>query len=178
MKQVVSFKQRVLTELIHGASLYKMVFMDYDYLIYSPDFSLEPYYIIQAINGNYLHLTGVNTPLSAYDFFKSCLDATLADTDFDFIKPIKSEDSVKGSVRRKINLLPNLTSFFSRALYAEEEFANNRIQCSFATADNALTMGFDNKNGAKPKTLLKGNVLNKNKMISVSLVLRRNKGLK
>ena len=38
-----------------------------------------------------------NTSLSPDDFYQKCLDGTLAEEDFDFIKKNQSEKSVKGS---------------------------------------------------------------------------------
>ena len=39
------------------AAIYKKVFVDYDYLIYSENFKNKPYYIISAAEDNYPHLT-------------------------------------------------------------------------------------------------------------------------
>ena len=42
----ISYKQRVCEKLTISASIYKSVFIDFDYLIYSDKFVLNPYYII------------------------------------------------------------------------------------------------------------------------------------
>ena len=62
-----------------------------------------------------LHLTGVSTPLSTYEFFNKSLDGTLVEDDFSFIKKDKNNNdiNVKGSVRQKIQaleLMPYLQS--------------------------------------------------------------------
>jgi len=41
----VTFKQRVHKELIAGAAIYKAVFVDYEYLVFSKEFNNKPYYI-------------------------------------------------------------------------------------------------------------------------------------
>ena len=50
-KEVVSFKQRVCSAIIEGASNYKRTFLDYEYLVYSGGFT-EKYYIISALHGD------------------------------------------------------------------------------------------------------------------------------
>jgi len=174
--QITSFKQRVCNAIIQGAFEYKRMFLDYEYLIYSSGFINQSYYLINALLTNYLHLTGVNTLLSTYDFYNMSLNGTLTESDFDFIKPKKSEKSVKGSVRQKIQSLLLMPSLFSSKLIAEEDFAKKSIICSLATTDNTITMGFVSDIDIKPKTLLLGNELNKTKSVDVELVLRRNKG--
>ena len=171
----ISFKRRVCRELIIGVDKYKSTFIDYEYLIYGNGFKAQPYYIIGAYENNYQHLTGVSSKLPADVFFQKCLDSTLQETDFDFIKQGQHEKSVKGSVRRKIKLLPSLSTLFSSNLQAEENFAKNNIRCSLATADNRMTVGFIYTNKAIPKTLLAGNELNPKNIVDISLILRRNR---
>jgi hypothetical protein len=96
---IINFKQRVCNAIIQGASDYKALLLDYEYLVFSGGFSKQPFYIISSLLTNYLHLTGVNTPLSTYEFYNKSLMGTLTEHDFDFIKPGKKESSVKGSVR-------------------------------------------------------------------------------
>lgn len=50
----------------------------------------------------------MHTTLSAEEFFDKCNDGTLDESGFDFVKPHKSEKSVKGSVREKITVLPDM----------------------------------------------------------------------
>ena len=170
-----SFKQRVRNELIAGANIYKSTFIDYEYLIYGDGFKAQQYYIIGAYENNYQHLTGVGSDLTADIFFQKCLDGTLQEADFGFIRKDQCEKSVKGSVRRKIKLLPSLSTIFSNDLQAEESFTKNNIRCSLATADNRMTIGFIYTNKAIPKTLLAGNELNPKNIVDVSVVLRRNR---
>lgn len=171
----MTFTQRVLDSIKYGATVYKSVFLDFEYLIYSPDFTVNPYYIIHAYEDNYAHLTGVNSLIPAKDFFLKCYDGTIKESDFNFIKGRKSEKSTKGSVREKIISLPEISSFFTTNLQAEEDFAKGKVHCHLATADNKITIGFSNANKAVPQTLLRRNQLNFNKTVNVALVLRRNK---
>ena len=173
---VVSFKERVRNEIIKGASIYKFIFCDYEYLIYSKNFKEQPYYIISANEDNYQHLTGVNTNLSPREFFIKCLNGTITETDFNFKKGYKSEKSIKGSVREKIISLPELSILFSSELQAEESFSKGVVNCLLATTNKTITLGFVNRIKSRPNTLLKGNQLNKTKSVDISLVLRRNKG--
>ena len=172
----MTFKQRVHSEIIKGAAIYKRVFADYDYLIYSENFKNKPYYIISAAEDNFPHLTGVNSLLSAQAFYNKCLDGSLSESDFDFSSKNRSEKEVIGSVRRKIQILPLLDTVLQMKLQAEEDFAKGKISCSLATADNAITIGFADAALLRPKTLLKSNELNPNEAVDVTLILRRNRG--
>lgn len=100
-----SFKERVKETVISNAVSYKWYYVKYEYLLCSEAFEQSAYYIVSAHEDNYLHLTGLHTSLSAEDFFYKCLNGTLDETDFDFVKDGQNEKEVKGSVRRKI--IPN-----------------------------------------------------------------------
>ena len=172
----MTFKERVHKEIIAGATIYNKIFVDYEYLIHSKHFANKPYYIVSADKDNYAHLTGVNSLVSAKDFFDTCLNGTIAEGAFNFSSKRKSEKEVIGSVRRKIKMLPFLTTIFQGQLYAEENFVKGKITCSLATADNLLTIGFTESTILRPKTLLKNNELNHEKSVEVNLVLRRRRG--
>ena len=105
-----SFKERVAQVAIAQAKVYEQVFLKYEYLLCSEAFSENPYYIISAHADNFRHLVGVNTSFSAEEFFNKCLDGTLTENDFDFIKRGQSEKEVKGAVRDKIIALPEFLS--------------------------------------------------------------------
>ena len=123
MAENISFKERVKNTAILEANAYQKMYVENTYLIFSTQFKNSEYYILSAEQDNYLHLIGVNTDLSAKDFFKRCQLGTLKEDDFDFVKPHHDEKSVKGSVRRKINCLPKLKSlFYSSCLLFEEDF--------------------------------------------------------
>lgn len=81
---------------------------------------------------------------------------------------------MKGTVRRKIKVLPDMMNLFKTGLLAEESFEKNKIFCSFATADGRCTLGFSESEKARPKSLIKGNELNNPKI--VDLVLRKRSG--
>lgn len=166
----VSFKERVRNEAIANSKFYKANFVDYEYLICSEAFE-NGFHIIKSDKGNYLHLIGIHTELSSEQFFDKCVSEELEETDFDFLKPGKSEKSVKGSVREKITVLPEMVNLFSHKLLAEDDFKKNRVECAFTTSDNKCTLGF--AVSGRPKSLLKGNKLDKTKVKDVDLIFRR-----
>ena len=165
-----SFKERVKEAAIANASLYEINLIGYEYLVCSSAFA-NGYHIIKADKGNYLHLLGVHTTLSAEQFFERCKSGTLTENDFDFIKPNQDEKSVKGSVRKKIQVLPQMVRMFECQLLAEDDFKKNHVECAFATSDNKFTLGF--ASSGRPKSLLKGNELDKSKYRDVDLVFRK-----
>lgn len=173
MEEQKSFKERVKETLINNAYSYKKYYVDYEYLLCSKAFEQSEYYIVDAYEDNYLHLTGVHTELDAYTFFEKCFKGTLEETDFDFCKSGQNEKEVKGSVRRKINSLPAIMDMFSVGTLMEEDFAKNRIRCSLAAGNASANLGFVVVGKAKPMTLLKGNELNTTKAKKLDLVLRR-----
>ena len=175
-KQNTSFKQNVLSAICIGAQKYKDVFLDYEYKISSKGFSLKEFYIISASKSNFLHLTGVNTSLSAEQFFDKALNNTLTENDFNFIKKGQTEKMVKGSVRRKVRFLSCLDKLLSLSTLVEENFVKNKIICTFAASENSFTLGFISVPLCRPKTLLKGNEL-KNP-VKIDSIMRRKKGEK
>ena len=166
----VSFKERVRNEAIANAKFYKANFVDYEYLICSEAFE-NGFHIIKSDKGNYLHLIGIHTDLSSEQFFDKCVSGELEESDFDFLKSGKSEKSVKGSVREKITVLPKMLNLFTQKLLAEDDFKKNRVECAFTTTDNKCTLGF--AVSGRPKSLLKGNKLEKSKAKDVDLIFRR-----
>lgn len=176
MDDQTSFKARVTGEIIRGAAVFKDCFVDYEYLLCSDAFIHRPYYIVRANGDNYQHLTGVASRIKAGDFFERCLAGTLTEEDISFIKAGQSEKEVKGSVRRKIAVLPCLSAMFGEDVLVEEDFAKNRIRCSFALGKEACTLGFSNAGTARPQSLLKGDLLDRSKARPLSLVLRRPSG--
>ena len=175
-KQTLSFKQNVLTAIFIGAQKYKDVFLDYEYEVSSKAFKAQKPFIISATKSNFLHLTGVNTKLSASQFFDKALNKTLTENDFDFIKKGQTEKMVKGSVRRKVRFLKDLDKIFDKSTLVEENFIKNKIYCTFAVSENTFTLGFIAVPNCRPKTLLKGNEL-KNPQ-KIDLIRRREKGKK
>ena len=73
---IVSFKERVKNEAIANAGLYEANFINFEYLICSEAFD-DLYHIIKSDKGNYLHLIGIHTNLTAEDFFDKCYDGQL-----------------------------------------------------------------------------------------------------
>lgn len=68
----------------------------------SDAFKHKEYYIIDGKEDNYQHLTGVNSLISAQEFFYKCYEGTLTVDDFNFVKRGQDEKAVKGSVTRKL----------------------------------------------------------------------------
>ncbi len=172
----ISFRERVRNVSVENAKKYKETFIDYEYLIFSKKFKYKDYYIIKSDTNNYLHLIGVNTKLSPKEFYDKCINEKLEINDFDFIKRNKSEKSVKGSVREKIGILPEMSKIFNDKITVEEKYKHNKIECVFATSDKKLTLGF--AESGRPKTLLKGNKLHSENEQNVDLILRRRRGEK
>lgn len=173
---MISFKERVKNIAIQEVVGYKQNFVDREYFIFSGAFSLKSYYIIDAKPDNYQHLIGVNSLISPQLFYNKCCDGTLEESDFNFIKRGQSEASVKGSVRRKIAVLPNMVNIFQNIVMVEESFVKNRIFCAFATSDGACTLGFVDHSKSRPMSLVKGNELNMSKAKSVDILLSRDVG--
>ncbi|MCT4686652.1 PBECR4 domain-containing protein [Vallitalea sp.] len=169
----ISFKERVKNILIDESKAYKQNYVDYEYLICSNAFKIKDSYIIDAKEDNYQHLTGVHSLISPQDFFNKCYNGTLSENDFDFIKRRQSEKSVKGSVRRKIKVLPNMMNIFQKDIMVEETFVKNKVTCAFATTDQQCTLGFVDNLKARPMSLIKGNELNDNKAQRINLLLRK-----
>ncbi len=155
----IRFKERVRDIAIDVAQGYKRYYVDYEYLICSEAFKVKRYYIIDAKEDNFQHLLGINSPIKPKEFFQKCLNGTLQEMDFDFNKRGIQEQSVKGSVRKKIQILHNMLSLFHNECIVEEGFSRNKLCCSFAAADNTLTLGFISAVKSYPMTLLKGNLI-------------------
>lgn len=118
----ISFKERILRELVKNAQNYKTHYIDYEYLIICDTFEVRNYYIIDAKEEHYLHLTGVNTNLKPKVFFTKCYDNTIQLSDFDFIKKNQPEKVVKGTVRRKIIVISNMNHLFSSPFFYRRKF--------------------------------------------------------
>lgn len=171
-----SFKTRVKEVAIDEAINYKHNFVENDYLIYSKDFSNKEYYLLTAEEDNYCHLIGINNKLSSpQEFFDKCINSTLTEDDFDFIRPNQDEKSVRGSVRRKITSLPHMKDLFTGNFNIEEDFKKNHIKCALATTDNNITLGFSKGEKSYPKTLIKGDCLS-NDICVPCLVLSKKSG--
>ncbi|MCD7784040.1 MAG: PBECR4 domain-containing protein [Oscillospiraceae bacterium] len=172
----VGFKTRVRDAIVLSSKVYLENFVGYEYLLCSEAFKNSDYYIVCANKDNYKHLTGVNTRLSAEAFFDKAVEGTLSETDFDFYRKGQAEREVKGSVRRKISVLPEIGNVFSEGTKVEENFERNRIRYSFAAGTKTYTLGFTVSRPIKPLSLLKGNCLDEDIAKPLDLVLRRKNG--
>lgn len=171
-----SFKERVAQTAITQAKVYNEVFVQYEYLICSSAFSKCKFYILSARPDNYRHLIGVNTDMSAGDFYEKCLSGELKPDDFNFIKRGQTEKEVKGAVRDKLHALPAFLSMLDKPLMAQESFVQNRVHCSFATTEHTATVGFIAAGKSRPMTLLRGDKLDPKQSYPVDMVLRRSVG--
>ena len=170
-----SFSERVVRIAVENAKLYKQKYVDFEYLIFSKAFEKKKYYIIDAHADNYQHLIGVQSLISPQEFFNKCFDETLTVYDFTFNKKGQSEKAVKGTVRRKISVLPDMMKLFDTAnIEVQEDFEKNKVYCLFATSsDNLFTLGFAGEAKSRPKSLLKGNELNITNSKKIDLVLSK-----
>ena len=66
-----SFKQRALELLKVGATEYSKL-LGIDFVLISDKFQNRDKYVLRFYEGNFLHLTGVETSLPAKDFFVKC----------------------------------------------------------------------------------------------------------
>lgn len=122
-----------------------------------------------------MHLVGVNTALSADAFFRKCLNGTLLESDFDFMKKGVGSNALKGAVRDKVKVLPDMVNMFDgKSIKVQPDFYKNSIVCAFATSDTACTLGFSES--GHPMSLLKGYKLSADKECEIDLILRREKG--
>ena len=114
-------------------------------------------------------MTGVNSLINTQQFFYKCYEGTLTIEDFNFVKRGQDEKAVKGSVRRKIQVLPHMMNLFHSELMLEENFQKNKVKCTFATTGRKCTLGFIDAKKARPMTLLNGDETNKEKARRVEL---------
>ena len=147
------FKSIVRQAVIDCSRVYEEVFVNYDYLVCSTAFKLNPFYVIDAKEDNYKHLTGVLTEMSALQFYRKCIDGSLTENDFGFEKAGQSKNEVRNFVKLKISILPFIGSIFSPDTLVEENFTKGRITCSFATSTSKLTLGFSVGKAVRPKFL-------------------------
>lgn len=87
----------------------------------------------------------------------------------------QEEKAVKGTVRRKIKVLPDMMELFQNNLTAEEDYKKNKVICAFATANGHCTLGFAESKKARPKSLIKGNELGDSR--PVDLILKKKSGI-
>lgn len=172
MKQ--SFKTRVCNVAKDNAANFESKLTKYEYCICSKAFS-KGFYITKTLRSNYLHLVGVNSHLSPEMFFKKCIEQTLNENDFNFSKSGVNSNELKGAVRDKIKVLPDMINIFEASdLIVQENFRKNKVFCAFASCDSNCTLGF--ALSGHPMSLLRGDYLDDALSAKVDLVLRRPAG--
>ena len=163
MIQSFSFKETIKKKLILAAKNYSKL-INKKIVISSEYFVFKKKYIIRFYDTNFLHLTGVKTKLPPKDFFRKCLNETIDETEFD----CESNKKLKGLVRLKMMNLININTFFDKELSIQEDYEKGSIRCVVAASNVTCTIGFaDAKYYVRPKTLLEGNRLNKDKPIYI-----------
>lgn len=169
----ISFKTRVKVCAIENASKFKARFIDCEYCVISKAFHDTGFHILKSLDGNYLHLVGVNTTMPPATFFRKCINRSLSEDDFNFRKQGVDSEDLKGTVRQKIKVLPEMMEMFSgKELMAQDNFKKNKIMCAFASSDKGCTLGF--AGSGHPKSLLKGNKLDNTECAKVDMILKRN----
>ena len=118
-------------------------------------------YKAKFYKGNFLHLTGVLTNLSAVDFFNKCFEGKIQkETLLNFPNEYRTKISTK---------LKNLTfidQYFCNELDVQEDFTRNSVSCAIATTDGYKTIGFVKTSPIiRPMTILNRNRLDINKPI-------------
>ena len=169
----ISFDDRVISTLCSTSKLYKQNYVDYTYLIISESFINEPYYIIEMHEDNFLHLSGVQTSLNASEFFNKCISNSLLITDI--IAPSSGDKYYKGTIRRKINVLPDFVNGFDASYFVQENFKKNSVTCNFASSNYNLTIGFLKIHESVPFTLLKGDCLDHKSATPIKVLLRKSR---
>ncbi|MFW8053759.1 PBECR4 domain-containing protein [Vagococcus fluvialis] len=172
-KNETSFEENTIQDIHLAVDYYKQELVDKEYLLISSQIDDKKVFHITGKSNNFLHLTGVKTPLKTNQFYSYALNKKL--------KPhhiIIPNPSAKGSVRRKRKSLLFLKEFFtSDDLYLEEEFRKNKIYCKLATANQKCTLGFiEQKDKLVPSTLLKNDELNKENKKLIDLIISKPKG--
>ena len=158
-----SFKETIKNLLIESAKKYQFL-VKTKIEITSDGFAMKKTYVIRFYETNFLHLTGVKTTLSSFDFYKACCGGTIRLEDFD----CDSSKELKGIIRKKMKNLVNIDSFFKSAIEVQEDFKKNSIKCLLGASDNKCTIGFANaKYCVRPQTILDKNHLDKEKPIII-----------
>ena len=149
MDKMVSFKERVRSGIVTGAFSYSLL-VGKTIRVKSPLFENSKEFVLRFFPRNFLHLTGVVTPLSSMDFYQKALDGSLLVSDFD----CDSTPALKGTVRYKIRNIQDIGTFYQRVTKVEVDFSSNTVRCRFATTDGQYTIGFVGSSILVPNTLL------------------------
>ena len=154
------FKRKTRQQLIDAANAYSHL-LGKIYVLDSPLFVNRHRYLIRFYSSNFLHLSGVETNLTANVFFNKCLHDNIEYEDF-WDSPRKN----KSTISKKLRNLVNVDSIFDNEVLVQENYVKNTIHCVIATTDGKCTMGFvDNKQYVVPNTILGNNHLDPNKSI-------------
>ena len=93
-------KKKALAVIVEAAKEYDRNLKSQHFMIVYQKGKEQQYVEIGFRDLNFLHLTGVQTKLSAQRFYDMCLDGKLAERDF--------EIDTKGKVQQKLKVLPYL----------------------------------------------------------------------
>lgn len=162
------FKLRALELLKIGAKNYSKL-LGIDYILVSEKFVNRDKYVLRFYEGNFLHLTGVLTKLTAKEFFDKCLNGTITNNDFD----CDSTLILKGTVRHKLSHIISISTFFDNKIKCQESFVKGKVKCVIAASDRKYTLGFTGGKGSlNPLTLLHNDFLNEEIAIDDVKVLK------
>lgn len=149
------FKLRALELLKTGAKEYSKL-LGIDFVLTSEKFVNRNRYVLRFYEGNFLHLTGVLTTLTAKEFFDRCLNGTITNDDFD----CDSTLLIKGTVRHKLSHIVSISTFFDNDIRCQELFHKGKVKCIIAASDRKYTLGFTGGKGSlNPLTLLHNDFL-------------------
>ena len=136
--------------------------INHSFLIYSKQLENKKGYLLRFYQGNFLHLTGVKTNLSAKEFYLKCFNDTLEQKDLTNL----SNNTYRRLLKGKLYALKQIDQYFYQTLDVQENFERNSVLCTIATSDGIKTIGFAKVNKINvPKTILNKNKLDLNKPI-------------
>lgn len=166
-----SFDRKVFDSLFDCALAYSEL-LHFDYKITSSEFKERREYSIRFHEGNFLHLTGFRTELSALDFYRKAISRELRLSDFDCC----SSHSLKGIVRIKIRNLRSINTFFDDCLCVQEKLEHGKVHCLIASSNGKYTIGFTGGIRLNPMTLLNKNQIDSSKAITKFKILKTKRG--
>ena len=165
------FSQKAL-EALFDCALACSELLPFDCKITSSEFKERQEYSIRFHEGNFLHLTGLRTKLSASDFYKKAISRELRLNDFD----CSSNHSLKGIVRIKIRNLRSINTFFDDCLCVQEKLEHGKVHCLIASSNGKYKIGFTGGIRLNPMTLLNKNQIDPSKAVAKFKILKTQRG--
>ena len=152
--------KKVKADLFLSATKYESL-LNVKILFFNDGFINQKTYTARFYKENFLHLTGVETPLPAKDFFEKCLANSIIESDINDL-----ENNYRKKISGKLKSLKLIDEYFNQELEIQENFQRNTVSCIVATSDGIKTIGFVNTYPIiRPMTILDRNKLDKNKPV-------------